>query len=120
MSAAHAQLDAQNASAANAGFPALQPLAKHPFLAPAPPASLPSMANSQSADLMAGLHCANPDCRQLDFLPFQCSKCSKVYCLAHRVCPCNSGNEKNVLVCPLCARAVVVAPGADPELAFDL
>ena len=91
------------------------------FIFLCPPVSSPSMANSQSADLMAsGLHCANADCNQLDFLPFKCPKCLKVYCLTHRVCPCNGGNENSVLVCPLCAMAIVVAHGADPELAFDL
>ena len=26
-----------------------------------------------------GQHCQNPDCNQLDFLPFKCDGCQKVY-----------------------------------------
>jgi len=38
-----------------------------------------------SADLMSiGQHCAHPDCRQLDFLPFQCDCCFRTFCLDHR------------------------------------
>ena len=78
------------------------------------------MANSEHVDLMGvGRHCANPHCQQIDFLPFQCNTCKKVYCLEHRVCPCSSANQDTVLVCPLCAQAVVCPPGADVELVFD-
>lgn len=39
------------------------------------------MADAQ-ADLMAlGQHCSLPDCQQLDFLPFKCDSCNKVFCL---------------------------------------
>lgn len=58
--------------------------------------------------------------RQLDFLPFPCSGCGKVYCLEHRVCPeCSEAGKESVVVCPLCARAVICVPGEDVELAFD-
>lgn len=77
------------------------------------------MANSETADLMdVGQHCAHVECRQLDFLPFKCQRCSKVYCLEHRVCGCTS-ESKQVVVCPLCARAVIISPGEDVELVFD-
>ncbi|KAI3438660.1 hypothetical protein D9Q98_001081 [Chlorella vulgaris] len=65
-----------------------------------------------------GRHCSNPECRQQDFLPFVCRSCNSTYCLEHRRCPCTSG-EAAVLVCPLCACAVVCQPGEDAELAFD-
>lgn len=66
-----------------------------------------------------GRHCAHSSCQQLDFLPFKCRKCAKVYCLEHRNCPCTEGSQETVLVCPLCAKAVVCPPGEDPELVFD-
>ncbi|PSC75576.1 zinc finger AN1 and C2H2 domain-containing stress-associated 16 [Micractinium conductrix] len=78
------------------------------------------MANSEAADLMSvGQHCAHTDCRQLDFLPFKCSRCSQVYCLDHRACPCAGGDSKQVVVCPLCARAVIISQGEDVELVFE-
>lgn len=74
---------------------------------------------AQDADMMGiGRHCAHDGCHQLDFLPFRCSRCSKIYCLEHRVCPCNQ-QEATVLVCPLCAQAVVCPAGSDVELVFD-
>lgn len=78
------------------------------------------MANSETADLMSvGRHCAVPDCQQIDFLPFKCGSCGKVYCLEHRMCPCRSASQDTVLVCPLCARSVIVPPGQDPDVVFD-
>lgn len=78
-----------------------------------------TMAAAVDADLMSvGRHCAHDGCHQLDFLPFRCSRCSKIYCLEHRVCPCNQ-QEATVLVCPLCAQAVVCPAGGDVELVFD-
>ena len=63
---------------------------------------------------------AAPARRQIDFLPFPCSGCGKVYCLQHRVCPeCSEASKQSVVVCPLCAQAVVARPGEDVELAFD-
>ncbi|KAL4425694.1 hypothetical protein ABPG75_009710 [Micractinium tetrahymenae] len=77
------------------------------------------MANSDAADLMSiGAHCAHPGCHQLDFLPFKCGGCGKTYCLDHRVCGCTAASNQ-VVVCPLCARAVVISPGEDVELVFD-
>ncbi|KAJ0099643.1 hypothetical protein Patl1_21975 [Pistacia atlantica] len=32
-----------------------------------------------------GRHCQLPDCHQLDFLPFTCDGCQKVFCLEHRL-----------------------------------
>ncbi|KAM9308404.1 AN1-type zinc finger protein 1 [Gastrophryne carolinensis] len=36
------------------------------------------------AELEIGQHCDMEHCGQLDFLPFVCDGCSKVFCLAHR------------------------------------
>lgn len=65
-----------------------------------------------------GAHCAHPGCHQLDFLPFKCGSCGKTYCLEHRVCGCTAASNQ-VVVCPLCARAVIISPGEDVELVFD-
>lgn len=83
------------------------------------------MSSAEDADLMAiGQHCAHPDCQQLDFLPFTCDCCGKVFCLEHRTyaahaCPSAGSREMQVLVCPLCARAVKLQPGDDANAAFD-
>lgn len=38
------------------------------------------MANLERADLMAiGKHCYKKDCRQIDFLPFNCQRCRHDY-----------------------------------------
>ncbi|KAL4445903.1 hypothetical protein ABPG77_009102 [Micractinium sp. CCAP 211/92] len=77
------------------------------------------MTNGEPADLMSiGAHCAHPGCHQLDFLPFKCGSCGKTYCLEHRVCGCTAASNQ-VVVCPLCARAVIISPGEDVELVFD-
>ena len=34
-------------------------------------------------NVIGSKHCSNPECRQLDFLPFTCKHCNKVTCLAH-------------------------------------
>ncbi|GCB69915.1 AN1-type zinc finger protein 1 isoform X2 [Scyliorhinus torazame] len=36
------------------------------------------------AELEVGQHCEQQHCRQLDFLPFVCDRCSGIYCLEHR------------------------------------
>ena len=86
--------------------------------------SLHPVVAAMDADLLGlGRHCHHSDCHQLDFLPFRCNKCSRVYCLEHRRCQaCSSGadDETTVLLCPLCAKAIKVIPGQDPELIFDM
>jgi predicted nucleic acid binding AN1-type Zn finger protein len=79
------------------------------------------------ADLLSvGRHCAHADCHQLDFLPFHCQGCQKSFCLEHRqpsahACPNppTAQAERESLLCPLCARAVVLQPGEDPNAAFE-
>ena len=58
---------------------------------------------------------------QLDFLPFTCRACKRVYCLEHRSshgCDLH-GDNSSVVICPLCAKAVIVGEGQDPDLVFD-
>ncbi|KAL3833208.1 hypothetical protein ACJIZ3_007944 [Penstemon smallii] len=58
-----------------------------------------------------GLHCQDPYCRQLDFLPFTCNACQKVYCLDHRSykshdCPNSDIGSRKVVVCEICSTAI--------------
>ena len=67
--------------------------------APPAPACLPATAAACLPALPA-LNSFHPHHRspnpQLDFLPFKCSRCSQVYCLDHRACPCAGGDSKQV------------------------
>eukprot|EP00882_Tetradesmus_deserticola_P032017 GHRQ01036222.1.p2 GENE.GHRQ01036222.1~~GHRQ01036222.1.p2 ORF type:complete len:104 (+),score=27.09 GHRQ01036222.1:83-394(+) len=64
------------------------------------------------ADLLGmGQHCAMPDCKQLDFLPFKCDCCSRTYCLSHRTYTAHScikagAKTLDVLPCPICAKGI--------------
>ncbi len=77
------------------------------------------------ADLLSlGSHCQHPECSLLDFLPFTCDACGHVYCLDHRSyqshnCSKAAGKDSTTLVCPLCAKAVKLIPGQDPNAAFE-
>ncbi|CAD7696046.1 unnamed protein product [Ostreobium quekettii] len=84
------------------------------------------MANSESADLMAiGGRCSVASCGQQDFLPFKCSGCGDTFCLDHRTfeshaCPRTlDAADATVVVCPLCAKAIKLAPGRSGDQAFD-
>ncbi|KAF4657350.1 AN1-type zinc finger protein 2A [Perkinsus olseni] len=77
------------------------------------------------ADL--GAHCAEPYCHQQDFLPFECDRCHKEFCLDHRTyeahhCPyLNSAsyNKQQVIICPLCKSSIHLLPGETEDRAFD-
>ncbi|CAN6217543.1 unnamed protein product [Urochloa humidicola] len=58
-----------------------------------------------------GAHCDDPDCNQLDFLPFDCDGCAKVFCAAHRTyrdhgCAKAADQGRTVVVCPDCGDAI--------------
>ncbi|KAF8031790.1 hypothetical protein BT93_D0875 [Corymbia citriodora subsp. variegata] len=58
-----------------------------------------------------GRHCQNPDCNLLDFLPFTCDGCRKVFCLEHRShkahgCPEPDRLSRRVVVCDACSTAI--------------
>ncbi|GMH13352.1 hypothetical protein Nepgr_015193 [Nepenthes gracilis] len=58
-----------------------------------------------------GRHCQRSDCNQLDFLPFNCDGCQKVYCLEHRSyegheCPKSGHRSRKVIVCDTCSTAI--------------
>lgn len=77
------------------------------------------------ADLLGiGQHCSHEDCRQIDFLPFQCDCCQRVYCLQHRTyeahkCPNSGSRTTAIIVCPLCAKGIRLQGGKDANQAFE-
>lgn len=71
-----------------------------------------------------GKHCSVEDCKQIDFLPFTCDCCHKVYCLDHRSyirhqCPTANKNNVTVVICPLCAKGVRLNPDEDPNITWE-
>ncbi|KAF7804082.1 zinc finger AN1 and C2H2 domain-containing stress-associated protein 16 [Senna tora] len=71
-----------------------------------------------------GKHCSLDNCHQLDFLPFTCDRCQKIYCLEHRSyikhnCPKADIQGVTVVICPLCAKGVRLIPDQDPNIAWD-
>ncbi|KAJ6831370.1 zinc finger AN1 and C2H2 domain-containing stress-associated protein 11 [Iris pallida] len=58
-----------------------------------------------------GEHCEQDGCNQLDFLPFTCAGCEKVFCLEHRTykahsCPRSNHNSRTVAVCTICSLSI--------------
>ncbi|KAI5682897.1 hypothetical protein M9H77_04125 [Catharanthus roseus] len=71
-----------------------------------------------------GKHCSVEDCRQIDFLPFTCDSCHKVFCLEHRSygrhkCPKANQNDVTVVICPLCAKGVRLIPDENPNITWE-
>ncbi|CAO2831728.1 unnamed protein product [Amaranthus hypochondriacus] len=71
-----------------------------------------------------GKHCSVDDCKQIDFLPFTCDRCSQVLCLEHRSykqhrCPHADHQGVTVVICPLCAKAVRLIPDEDPNITWE-
>ncbi|GLU02015.1 hypothetical protein SLE2022_192880 [Rubroshorea leprosula] len=72
------------------------------------------MAGGTEAFPDLGSHCQHSDCRQLDFLPFKCDGCRKVFCLEHRSykshkCPKSDDNKsRRVIVCEICSVSIEV------------
>lgn len=68
-----------------------------------------------------GRHCSEETCHQLDFLPFNCDGCKKVFCLEHRTykahgCPNENHKDVSVLICSVCAKSVKTVFGESSEL----
>lgn len=80
---------------------------------------------SNDVDLLGlGEHCSLSSCNVRDFLPFKCLGCGGCYCLEHRAnhsCPsaAQDTGAGQVIVCPICAKGVRLAPGKDANEAFE-
>lgn len=71
-----------------------------------------------------GKHCSVDDCKLIDFLPFTCDCCNKVFCLEHRSytthqCPKANKNNRTVVICPLCAKGVHLIHDQDPNITWE-
>lgn len=71
-----------------------------------------------------GKHCSVEDCKLIDFLPFTCDCCDKVFCLEHRSyskhqCPKGNKHDVTVVICPLCAKGVQLNPEEDPNITWE-
>uniref|UniRef100_A0A7E4V3D4 AN1-type zinc finger protein 2B n=1 Tax=Panagrellus redivivus TaxID=6233 RepID=A0A7E4V3D4_PANRE len=67
-----------------------------------------------------GKHCANKECKTLDFLPFNCDACKQSFCVHHyrylnHNCPNASSKDRQVPVCPVCSKPVPIAAGSTPD-----
>jgi len=68
-----------------------------------------------------GSHCDIKSCRQLDFLPFECSHCHGTFCLDHRSLTshkCAMPSDSRALICALCNQPVSALPTQDPNAAM--
>ncbi|KAJ0754482.1 putative transcription regulator A20-like family [Helianthus annuus] len=71
-----------------------------------------------------GKHCQLSDCKQLDFLPFKCDGCHKVFCVEHRSykshdCTNSDHNSRKVLVCETCSMSIEIprnSKGGEAEM----
>ncbi|KDP45412.1 hypothetical protein JCGZ_09661 [Jatropha curcas] len=73
-----------------------------------------------------GRHCQHSECNQLDFLPFRCHGCQKVFCLEHRAykshdCPKSNHNSRKVVVCDVCSTSIETTGqnGEDEKLILE-
>jgi predicted nucleic acid binding AN1-type Zn finger protein len=69
-----------------------------------------------------GAHCDDPNCNQLDFLPFECDGCGKVFCTEHRTyldhgCA-KAADQGRTLICESCG--VERTPGQDDWAVLDV
>ncbi|KAK2941799.1 putative AN1-type zinc finger protein 2A [Blattamonas nauphoetae] len=73
-----------------------------------------------------GLHCSEPTCRQLDFLPIKCNHCGLPFCAEHYDPTRHScsyslqpPSDRTVPRCPLCNQPVYVGLNEDPNIAVN-
>ncbi|KAK6267417.1 hypothetical protein QUC31_018254 [Theobroma cacao] len=67
-----------------------------------------------------GRHCQHSDCHQLDFLPFKCDGCHKVFCLEHRSyksheCQKSDHKSRKVVVCEICSTSIEIRGEGEEE-----
>ncbi|KAG1327026.1 zinc finger AN1 domain-containing stress-associated protein 12 [Cocos nucifera] len=71
-----------------------------------------------------GAHCDHENCNQLDFLPFTCDGCQKVFCLEHRTykahgCPKAEHNSRMVVVCRVCSMSIEKKAGEEDSTILE-
>eukprot|EP00039_Didymoeca_costata_P003797 m.69700 g.69700 ORF g.69700 m.69700 type:complete len:247 (-) comp12078_c0_seq3:157-897(-) len=71
-----------------------------------------------------GKHCGVRSCKQLDFLPFTCDACGKIFCQFHKDYKNHSCEESykidnQVPTCPICGTIIALKPGVDPNVAVN-
>jgi len=74
----------------------------------------------------SGKHCSEQYCRQLDFLPFTCQYCLRVFCLEHfkpddHNCtnPQQIDNDRRVVLCPICNVSIRIFPGQSETVVWE-
>ena len=83
------------------------------------------MVNNDADMFAICQHSCFDQCQQLDFLPFTCQGCRLTFCAEHRTCAAHNctkpivDDSSAVIVCPLCAKAIKVVHGVDPNQAFE-
>ncbi|KAI8093024.1 uncharacterized protein BX664DRAFT_328756 [Halteromyces radiatus] len=70
-----------------------------------------------------GKHCTFDDCSQLDFLPYTCYHCKKIYCQEHfklddHKCPSRQDPSLDIRVptCPICNKPIPGSRNEDPNI----
>jgi predicted nucleic acid binding AN1-type Zn finger protein len=69
-----------------------------------------------------GKYCSFKDCQQLDFLPFVCDRCKRVYCLEHRdyqAHKCDNVFKNEAPACPLCHQVLTVPKDEDINVVMN-
>eukprot|EP00730_Choanoeca_flexa_P017100 TRINITY_DN8192_c0_g1_i3.p1 TRINITY_DN8192_c0_g1~~TRINITY_DN8192_c0_g1_i3.p1 ORF type:complete len:251 (+),score=41.44 TRINITY_DN8192_c0_g1_i3:19-771(+) len=71
-----------------------------------------------------GNNCAHPRCNKLDFLPYTCAKCSKIFCESHykqsnHSCTVTTFEDARSHKCPLCHQQLAVRRGEDPNVTVE-
>jgi predicted nucleic acid binding AN1-type Zn finger protein len=72
-----------------------------------------------------GKHCQGKNCNLLDYLPYTCNKCKKVFCDSHfkdhtALNDCAGIGNVTVPVCPICNKPVPVGRDEDPNVRMNM
>jgi len=76
-------------------------------------------------DVLKGKHCSFDECKQFDFLPFQCEACNKTFCLQHRLQrdhKCTEKENENINIiptCPICNQLIDIKLNEDMNLKIN-
>jgi len=71
-----------------------------------------------------GKHCSSSSCGQLDFLPFECKYCKKIFCLAHKdvtqhECVVDITKVNVMPLCPVCNRYIKIEMSVPTDKTID-